>query len=108
MNNENAVRELLSRCSKKELIELIFEIQKYSHSEFALNEFVSLKTGKVSDEIHDLTKKVENLREEIYLINPFQIENAIKIDQLEKQLKKTERKLMKLYETLNDIYDISV
>lgn len=107
MNKDN-VRKLLNNCSKKELIELIFEIQKYSRSEFALNEFISLKIGKVSDEIHDLTKKVENLREEIYLINPFQIENAIKIDKLEKQLKKTERKLMKLYETLNDIYDISV
>lgn len=107
MNKDN-VRKLLNICSKEELIELIFEIQKYSRSEFALNEFVSLKTGKVSDEIHDLTKKVENLREEIYLINPFQIENAIKIDKLEKQLKKTERKLMKLYEILNDIYDISV
>ena len=47
-----------------------------------------LKTGEVSDEIHDLTKKAENLREEIYLINPFQIENAIKISKLEKQLKK--------------------
>ncbi|WP_405316998.1 hypothetical protein [Faecalibacillus faecis] len=107
MNKDN-VRKLLNICSKEELIELIFEIQKYSRSEFALNEFVSLKIGKVSDEIHDLTKKVENLREEIYLINPFQIENAIKIDKLEKQLKKAERKLMKLYETLNDIYDISV
>ena len=107
MNKDN-LRKLLNICSKEEIIELIFEIQKYSRSEFALNEFISLKTGKVPDEIHDLTKKVENLREEMYLINPFQIENAIKIDKLEKQLKKTERKLMKLYETLNDIYDISV
>ena len=88
MINEKGIKNILNRCSKKELIELIFEIQKYSRSEFALNEFISLKTGKVSDEIHDLTKKVENLREEIYLINPFQIENAIKIDKLEKQLKK--------------------
>ena len=106
--NKDIVRKLLNNCSKKELIELIFEIQKYSRSEFALNEFISLKTGEVSDEIHDLTKKTENLREEIYLINPFQIENAIKISKLEKQLKKTERKLSILYETLNDIYDISV
>ena len=103
MNKDN-VRKLLNKCSKKELIELIFEIQKYSRSEFALNEFINLKTG----EVLDLTKKVENMREKIYLINPFQIENTIKISKLEKQLKKTERKLSKLYETLNDIYDISV
>ena len=44
MNKDN-VRKLLNNCSKKELIELIFEIQKYSRSEFALNEFISLKTG---------------------------------------------------------------
>lgn len=68
MNKDN-VRKLLNNCSKKELIELIFEIQKYSRSEFALNEFIYLKTGEVSDEILDLTKKVENLREKIYLMN---------------------------------------
>ena len=42
MNKDN-VRKLLNNCSKKELIELIFEIQKYSRSEFALNEFISIK-----------------------------------------------------------------
>lgn len=50
MNKDN-VRKLLNNCSKKELIELIFEIQKYSRSEFALNEFISLKTGEEKEKI---------------------------------------------------------
>lgn len=95
MINEKGIKNILNRCSKKELIELIFKQNEQAVSSSVLYEFINYKVKEAIKEIYELNDKYDKLYKEMN-----------KEDYLFKRRKEISKELEKIYRKKNSLYKI--
>lgn len=95
MINEKGIKKILNRCSKKELIELIFKQNEQAVSSSVLYEFINYKVKEAIKEIYELNNKYDKLYKEMN-----------KEDYLFKRRKEISKELEKIYRKKNSLYKI--
>lgn len=93
---ENEIRELLSRCSKNELIDLIFKQNEQAFSNSVLHKFINYKVEKTMKEITELNNKFDELYKEMKQEEYLSKRRKIISD----ELKKIDRKQNALYKII--------
>lgn len=96
MINEKGIKNILNRCSKKELIELIFKQNEQAFSSSVLYEFINYKVKETIKEINELNNKFDKLykgmKQEEHLSKRREI--------ISDELKKIDRKQDALYKII--------